>query len=194
MALRLQSMGHPRYARGFEVTVQKDLLDAPRRWRKPRLVFVNSMSDLFHELVPLEIIQRIFAAMNACPQHTFQALTKRSGRLREIAGMVHWTPNIRMGVSVENRRAITRIDDLRSVPGACSIPFVGAAARTSRRSPARRHPLGDRRRRIRTRRPPHGRRPGARDPRPMRRAQHCILLMGRGAQRKSRTGAGRTNL
>lgn len=116
MAHRMQSMGLQRYVRGFEVTVQEDLLDAPRRWRSPRLVFVNSMSDLFHEHVSLEIIQRIFATMNACPQHTFQALTKRSGRIREMAGMVHWTPNIWMGVSVENQRAITRIDDLRCVP------------------------------------------------------------------------------
>src|SRR6185295_15736134 len=78
MAKRLQAMGSPRYADGFAVTVHEDLIDAPKSWRSSRVIFVNSMSDLFHEDVPLSFIQRVFATMRDCPQHTFQILTKRS--------------------------------------------------------------------------------------------------------------------
>lgn len=116
MALRLQAMGQPRYARGFAVTIHEDKIDAPRHWQTPRMVFVNSMSDLFHERVPREVIQRIFATMNACPQHIFQVLTKRSTRLRDVANLVTWSPNIWAGVSVEDQRLLHRIDALRGVP------------------------------------------------------------------------------
>src|SRR5579872_5473632 len=85
MAKRLHAMGSPRYEREFQLTIQEDLVDLPRRWRQSRLIFVNSMSDLFHEGVPLEFIKRVFDTMEACPQHVFQILTKRSGRLREVA-------------------------------------------------------------------------------------------------------------
>ena len=84
MAKRLQAMGVERYQHGFEVTLQEDLLDAPLQWMKPRMVFVNSMSDLFHEAIPDEFIARVFRTMKECPQHTFQILTKRSQRLAEI--------------------------------------------------------------------------------------------------------------
>src|SRR5207248_8803366 len=80
MAKRLQAMGAPRYVNGFNLTLQEDLIDLPRSWRRPRLVFVNSMSDLFQEDVPAEFIRRVFDTMTACPQHTFQILTKRSER------------------------------------------------------------------------------------------------------------------
>lgn len=113
MAKRLKAMGNPRYANGFKVTLHEDLLDFPYKWKKPRKVFVNSMSDLFHEDVPLEFIQRVFDTMNNTPQHTYQILTKRSKRLKELSPFLNWSPNIWMGVSVENMDVIDRIDDLR---------------------------------------------------------------------------------
>jgi len=116
LAHRLQAMGSVRYRNGFAVTLHPDALDLPQRWRQPRMIFVNSMSDLFHEHVPLEFIQRVFATMRACPQHTFQVLTKRSARLRDLAPHLDWAPNIWMGVSVEDRRVIHRIHDLQAVP------------------------------------------------------------------------------
>lgn len=116
LAVRLQAMGQPRYVNGFAVTLHPDLLDAPRRWRSPRLVFVNSMSDLFHEKVPLSFIQQVFRTMSECPQHTFQVLTKRSRRLREVASELPWPENIWIGVSVEDARVVFRIQDLVHVP------------------------------------------------------------------------------
>ena len=116
LARRLQAMGNVRYRNGFTVTLHPAVLDLPKRWRQPRMIFVNSMSDLFHDHVPLEFIQRVFATMHACPQHTFQVLTKRSARLRDLAPHLDWAPNIWMGVSVENRRVIHRIHDLQAVP------------------------------------------------------------------------------
>ena len=116
LARRLQAMGSVRYRNGFTVTLHPAVLDLPKRRRQPRMIFVNSMSDLFHEHVPLEFIQRVFATMRDCPQHTFQILTKRSARLRDLAQYLDWAPNIWMGVSVENRRVIHRIHDLQAVP------------------------------------------------------------------------------
>lgn len=115
MARRLQAMGNVRYHDGFKVTLHEDLLDAPRRWRSPRLIFVNSMSDLFHQAVPTEFIQRTFRTMNDCPQHTFQILTKRSERLKSLNHQLQWTANIWMGVSVENDQVYHRIRDLREI-------------------------------------------------------------------------------
>jgi len=129
LALRLQAMGNARYRHGFTVTRHPDLIELPKRWREPRLIFVNSMSDLFHEHVPLEFIQRVFATMRDCPHHTFQILTKRSARLRQLAGQMSWPPNIWMGVSVEDARVQHRIDDLRAVPAAVRFlscePLIG---------------------------------------------------------------------
>jgi protein gp37 len=122
MALRLRAMGNPRYPNGFDVTLHDDLVDLPRRWRRPRFIFVNSMSDLFHEDVPEDFIRRVFNTMVACPQHTFQALTKRSRRLMEMAARLPWPENVWMGVSVEDERVIDRIDDLRGVPA--SVRFL----------------------------------------------------------------------
>ncbi|HYL89157.1 MAG TPA: phage Gp37/Gp68 family protein [Burkholderiales bacterium] len=116
MAKRLKAMGSGRYRAGFEVTLHPDLLDVPRRWRQPRSVFVNSMSDLFHEDVPDAYIESVFETMNACPQHTFQVLTKRAGRLATLAPRLSWAPNVWMGVSVEDIRVADRIDLLRTVP------------------------------------------------------------------------------
>src|SRR5258708_5966468 len=116
MAKRLRAMGMERYRNGFEVTLQPDVLELPLTWRQPRLVFVNSMSDLFHEEVPLEYIQRVFAVIERCPHHTFQILTKRSARLREYCQKLRWPANLWMGVSVEDSRVVDRIHDLACVP------------------------------------------------------------------------------
>jgi len=113
MARRLQAIGMARYKDGFAVTLHPDLLTKPFEWKKPRVVFVNSMSDLFHEKIPDRFIKSVFDVMAKCPLHTFQVLTKRSDRLRQLSGDLRWTHNIWMGVSVENEDVVSRIDDLR---------------------------------------------------------------------------------
>ncbi len=118
LALRLRVMGSARYRNGFDITLHPDLLEMPKRWRRPRVVFVNSMSDLFHDHVPVEFIQRVFDTMQSCPQHTFQVLTKRTARLRAMADKLPWPKNVWMGVSVENAAVMHRVDDLRAVPAA----------------------------------------------------------------------------
>ncbi|GAB1352195.1 MAG TPA: phage Gp37/Gp68 family protein [Candidatus Rifleibacterium sp.] len=118
MAKRLRLMGSRRYVNEFAVTLHEDLLDFPKKMRAPRQIFVNSMSDLFHEAVPLEFIQKVFATMNACPQHVFQVLTKRSTRLAELANSLVWTKNIWMGVTVEDDANKHRIKNLKNVPAA----------------------------------------------------------------------------
>lgn len=118
MARRLQFMGAERYANGFKLTLHHDLVDLPTKWRRPRLVFVNSMSDLFHPSVPLDFIQSVFATMAACPQHQFQVLTKRAERLAEFCGSLDWSDNVWMGVSVENEKYAYRSSLLRQVPAA----------------------------------------------------------------------------
>ena len=116
MAKRLTAMGADRYRNGFSVTLHPDLVDVPRSWRQPRVVFVNSMSDLFHDEIPLAYIQRVFATMRDCPHHTFQILTKRSERLVELASHLDWPSNVWMGVSVEDERVLDRVSHLQSVP------------------------------------------------------------------------------
>ncbi len=113
MTRRLHAMGIEKYKDGFKVRVHEDALDVPYTWKKPKVVFVNSMSDLFHPEVPLEFIQKVFDVMNNTPQHTYQVLTKRSERLKELHHLLNWTNNIWMGVSVENEKVKSRIDDLR---------------------------------------------------------------------------------
>lgn len=112
MANRLRAMGVERYRDGFKLRLHEDLLTVPLKWRAPRMVFVNSMSDLFHENVPLAFIERVFRVMNECPQHTFQVLTKRAERLKRISSQIEWTNNIWMGVTVENADNAYRIDCL----------------------------------------------------------------------------------
>ena len=129
MARRLEAMGSDRYRNGFNVTLHPDLLDVPRRWRQARIVFVNSMSDLFHDDIPLAYIQRVFATMRDCAHHTFQVLTKRSERLAELAPRLPWPNNVWMGVSVEDARVIHRVADLQTVPAAVRFlslePLIG---------------------------------------------------------------------
>jgi len=113
MALRLRAAGQPNYAHGFKLTPHEHMLEVPLRWKKPQMIFVNSMSDLFHEDVPLEFIQKVFDVMRRASWHTFQVLTKRSKRLLELDSEIDWPPNVWMGVSVENQDYTFRIDHLR---------------------------------------------------------------------------------
>lgn len=113
MSRRLKAMGIVKYIHGFEIKTHPDSLLIPYTWKTPKIVFVNSMSDLFHEKIPLPFIKKVFKVMNENPQHVFQVLTKRSQRLSEIHTELKWTHNIWMGVSVEDSRVIGRIDDLR---------------------------------------------------------------------------------
>jgi protein gp37 len=113
MALRLKAMGQPNYKDGFKISLHEKAVDLPLHWKKPQTIFVNSMSDLFHQDVPIEFILRIFEVMNNAHWHQFQILTKRSERLAELDSLLPWSSNIWMGVSVENRDYKYRIDDLR---------------------------------------------------------------------------------
>lgn len=114
MTRRLKAMRVKKYENGFNLTIHEEELNTPYNWKKPKVVFVNSMSDLFHKDVPLEFIQRVFAVMNDNPQHTFQVLTKRAEILAQYNEYLTWTPNIWMGVSVENEKVMGRIDYLRN--------------------------------------------------------------------------------
>lgn len=114
MSIRLKAMGQPNYSNGFELTLHEKSLDIPLYWKKPMNIFVNSMSDLFHEEVPVDFIQRVFDVMNKAHWHRFQVLTKRSERLRDLSSQLHWAPNIWMGVSVENQNYTYRIEHLRA--------------------------------------------------------------------------------
>lgn len=118
MATRLVGMGQPRYRNGFEVTLQPDLVRLPLRWKQPRVIFVNSMSDLFHEEIPGEFIADIFETMRLAHWHTFQVLTKRADRLAALAPCLPWPVNVWMGVSVESPKYLPRIDRLRRAPAA----------------------------------------------------------------------------
>lgn len=138
LAKRLKAMGSAKYQNdgdprtsgpGFGVTVHPESLDIPRKWRKPRMVFVNSMSDLFHGRVPLEFIQQVFAVMAETPQHTYQVLTKRARRMARLAPQLEWPSNVWAGTSVENAKVLHRVDDLRRVPAAVRFlscePLIG---------------------------------------------------------------------
>ncbi len=113
MAKRLQKMGQPNYVNGFEIALHEHVLEYPLRWKKPKTIFVNSMSDLFHEKVPKSYIMKVFDIMEKAHWHTFQILTKRSQRLIELANELKWPLNVWMGVSVENSDYTFRIDQLR---------------------------------------------------------------------------------
>lgn len=113
MAKRLKAMGAEKYKDGFKVRMHEKSLEEPYSWKKSRIVFVNSMSDLFHEQVPLEYIKEVFKVMNETPHHIYQVLTKRSKRLFQLESELNWTPNIWMGVSVEDQKVVHRIAHLR---------------------------------------------------------------------------------
>lgn len=117
MARRLQAMGQPNYVDGFNVRMHERMLDLPLSWKRPQTVFVNSMSDLFHEEVPFEFIARVFDVMRRADWHTFQVLTKRSHRLADLAPFLEWPRNVWVGVSVEDDHVLRRVDDLRAAAG-----------------------------------------------------------------------------
>lgn len=114
MSRRLQAMGQRNYVNGFKLTLQPHMLQRPLQWKKPQTIFVNSMSDLFHDNVPLEYIQEVFDVMKRAHWHRFQVLTKRADRLELLAPFLEWAPNIWMGVSVESQDYVSRIDHLRN--------------------------------------------------------------------------------
>jgi len=122
MSKRLLAMGQRNYANGFKLTLQPHMLELPLKWKKPQTIFVNSMSDLFHKNVPLDYIQKVFEVMKQAHWHRFQVLTKRADRLEQIADSLVWAPNIWMGVSVENDKYLSRIDNLRSTEA--SVKFL----------------------------------------------------------------------
>lgn len=143
MAARLEAMGMPKYA-GLtrksgdrhvwtgRVSLDSDVLAAPLAWRKPRLIFVNSMSDLFQEPVPVEFIERVWATMASTPRHTYQILTKRPERMAEITPDLPLLPNVWLGTSVENGAVLDRLDHLRATPAAVRFvsfePLIGSVA------------------------------------------------------------------
>jgi protein gp37 len=122
MALRLQAAGSPNYANGFRVTLHDHALEIPLRWRQPRTIFVNSMSDLFHKEVPFDFISKIFDVCRRASRHRFQILTKRSDRLLKLSRGLTWPQNVWMGVTVENADCAFRIDQLRQTDAA--IKFI----------------------------------------------------------------------
>ena len=113
MARRLKAMGQKKYRNGFQLTLHEDVLKDPLRWKKPQMIFLNSMSDLFHQDVPIEFILRVFNIMRQSHWHKFQVLTKRSERLLELNPEIEWLENVWMGVSIENEKYTYRIDHLR---------------------------------------------------------------------------------
>jgi len=122
MSSRLKAMGTDKYKNGFKLTLHPEELNIPYLWKKPKTVFVDSMSDLFHSSVPLDFIQSVFEVMNNTPQHTYQVLTKRSERLQNISDKLNWTDNIWMGVSVEREHVSDRISHL--IHTAAKVKFL----------------------------------------------------------------------
>lgn len=122
MARRLKAMGQPNYVNGFELTMHEHAISMPLKWKSPQMIFVNSMSDLFHKRIPLAFIARVFDTMNCAEWHTFQVLTKRADRLLDLSDKLTWTDNIWMGVSVESNGYKPRIDQLRQT--AARIKFL----------------------------------------------------------------------
>jgi len=133
LSARLEAMGNPRYRNGFEVTLHPDQLTLPLRWKEPRRIFVNSMSDLFHEAIPDAFIKQAFDVMARAHWHAFQILTKRAERLETIAPSLPWSDNIWQGVSVESSEYIWRVCHLQKVPAAVRFisvePLLGPIAR-----------------------------------------------------------------
>ena len=122
MALRLKAAGSPNYANGFRVTLHHHALEIPLRWKKPRTIFVNSMSDLFHKNISFDFISKVFDVMRRASHHRFQILTKRSGRLLKLSSRLTWPENVWMGVTVENADCGFRINDLQQT--AAAIKFI----------------------------------------------------------------------
>jgi protein gp37 len=133
MALRLMAAGSPNYTNGFRVTAHPHLLEMPLRWKQPRVIFVNSMSDLFHKDIPFDFVVQIFDVMCRASQHQFQVLTKRSERLLHLGSKLRWPENVWMGVTVETADYLCRIDHLRQILAAVKFisfePLLGPIPR-----------------------------------------------------------------
>ncbi len=129
MAKRLKAMGNIRYKKGFQLNLHPDVLEKPLHWKKPRLIFVNSMSDLFHEEIPNEFIIKTFKVMEKASWHIYQILTKRTSRLAKISKILPWPKNIWQGVTIESEKYINRINDLRNTPAQTKFisfePLIG---------------------------------------------------------------------
>ena len=129
MAKRLRAMGQPNYANGFAPTVHRHVLDHPLHWRRSRRIFVNSMSDLFHKAVPTDFLKAVFGVMEEADWHWFQVLTKRAGRLQQLARHLPWPQHVWMGVTVEREDNTDRIEALRNTPAAVKFlslePLLG---------------------------------------------------------------------
>lgn len=123
-AKRLKAMGNPRYLNGFDVTVHEDLITAPLKWKSPRKIFVNSMSDIFHENLDKEVILSIFSTMNQASEHIFQVLTKRPERLLELSSQITWSNNIWMGVTIESKDYLNRSKLLKTTDA--KVKFISA--------------------------------------------------------------------
>ena len=202
LAKRLKAMGQAKYQNdgdprtsgpGFGLTVHPGALRQPYTWPGHRVVFVNSMSDLFHARVPLDFVRQVFAVIADTPQHTYQVLTKRSARLPKIAAKLDWPPNLWMGVSIEHgRHAVPRGPPARRARGR-PVPVLRAAAGAARRPGPGRDRLGNRRWRIRTGSPAARSCLGHRDPRCVRERGSAVLLqaVGRPDPEGGRPGAGR---
>jgi len=138
MSMRLQAMGNPNYHSAFDLTLQPHMLDHPLQWKRPRRIFVNSMSDLFHHDVPLSYIQDVFSVMVRAHWHEYQVLTKRADRLLELSPHLPWAPQIWQGVSVENEDYVDRIDCLRQTGAKVKFlsiePLLGALPKLDLRS------------------------------------------------------------
>jgi len=132
IARRLKMMGQPNYVNGFQVTLHEHVLEHPLQWKRPQTIFVNSMSDLFHEQIPYSFIVKVFDIMKQAHWHQFQILTKRSSRLKKLAPKLEWPQNVWIGVSVENEETKFRIDDLRNIPAVVRFlslePLIGPLA------------------------------------------------------------------
>jgi protein gp37 len=122
MAKRLHAMGNDRYRNEFKLTLHYDLIKTPLKWKKSKMIFVNSMSDLFHKDVPFSFIEKVFKVMKDAHWHTFQIVTKRSHRLVEYSNQLEWPSNIWLGVTVESNKHLDRIDDLSRIPA--SVRFL----------------------------------------------------------------------
>lgn len=135
IARRLQAMGQKRYQNGFKVTLHPELLEKPLKWKKPRMVFVNSMGDMFHEEIPLEYILQVFKTMARAERHVFQVLTKRSSRMIELAQHLPWPDNVWLGVTIESDKYCYRADNLRNTPAKIKFlsiePMIGPIGEVS---------------------------------------------------------------
>lgn len=131
LSLRLQEIGIAKYKNGFKLTIHEEELEKPLKWKQPKIIFVNSMSDLFHEDLPEEFIERVFSVMNKAHWHVFQVLTKRTKRLVRLADQLSWTPNIWIGATVETPSYFFRIEDLMHIKHA-SVRFLSLEPLLSR--------------------------------------------------------------